>query len=167
MACAVNGCKNLKRFKPKGVTFYRFPTGSLLNEWLRVLDKEEYRYARSLYSSSSYNKLLLLGGLLIPSEAVVKICQVAETYIRKVMALTGNRIPSEDNLFPSLTIIISQKFYATSDQLFPTLVDHCLSFPSNEEKHTFILIKQIVNAYLRIRIFSLAILNNTTVILRR
>lgn len=72
------------------------------------------------------------------------------------MALTGNRIPSEDNLFPSLTIIISQKFYATSDQLFPTLVDHCLSFPSNEEKHTFILIKQIVNAYLRIRIFSLA-----------
>ncbi|KAK9737581.1 hypothetical protein QE152_g10617 [Popillia japonica] len=96
------------------------------------------------------------GGLLIPSEAVVKICQVAETYIRKVMALTGNRIPSEDNLFPSLTIIISQKFYATSDQLFPTLVDHCLSFPSNEEKHTFILIKQIVNAYLRIRIFSLA-----------
>ncbi|KAK9737588.1 hypothetical protein QE152_g10618 [Popillia japonica] len=39
MACAVNGCKNVKRFKPKGVTFYRFPTGSLLKEWLRVLDK--------------------------------------------------------------------------------------------------------------------------------
>ncbi|KAK9751698.1 THAP domain [Popillia japonica] len=57
MACAVNGCKNLKRFKPKGVTFYRFPTGSLLNEWLRVLDKgSKWQWTNKLICSEHFSQ---------------------------------------------------------------------------------------------------------------
>ncbi|KAB0801875.1 hypothetical protein PPYR_04061 [Photinus pyralis] len=41
MTCTVESCKNIRRFKPEGVTFHRLPRDSgKLEQWLHILGKD-------------------------------------------------------------------------------------------------------------------------------
>lgn len=72
------------------------------------------------------------------------------------MGLTSNKIPKEEHFFEYFVITVAQKMYPKVEQLFPLLNIHILSFSPNEVNHAFILIKQIIFCYSKIRFFNLA-----------
>lgn len=75
--------------------------------------------------------------------------------LRKILFVTNKKIPNDRNFHKILVTTISQKFYETALELFPTLAQHHLENAVNEEPHVFILIKEIVTCYTKIRIYNL------------
>lgn len=75
--------------------------------------------------------------------------------LRRILFITDKKIPNEKNFHKILVTTVSQKFYGTALELFPTLAQHHLENAVNEEPHLFVLIKQIVACYTKIRLFNL------------
>lgn len=96
------------------------------------------------------------GGLYIPSAGVTSICLVVEKYIRKIVNYTDYKLPQDEGFLPLFTIAVAQQFYTQIEVLFPNLKDPFLETPPIQQNHGFILVKEIINAYTRIRFFNLA-----------
>lgn len=98
---------------------------------------------------------LFLGGLHKPAFSVIKVCKRTEMDLRQILVTTGNRIPKEDNFFSVFVTCTAQKFYEKGLDLFPSLQNHNLEKAPDEECHVYILLKEIVFCYSKIRIHNL------------
>ncbi|KAJ8971850.1 hypothetical protein NQ317_005839 [Molorchus minor] len=85
-----------------------------------------------------FHRYLLYGGLNIPSDGVVKICNTAEIFIKRMLLITNK----------------PQQYYDKIDVLFPSFKDHFFATAIVEENHGYALIKAIVAAYSQIRLFN-------------
>lgn len=92
----------------------------------------------------------------MPSEAVIKICKKSEEGLRRVLEKTNKKIPHEPLFLTTFTTAISQQFYSASDKLFPECVSHFYNFSPVEQNHFYILVKEVVEAYTKIRLYNLA-----------
>lgn len=93
------------------------------------------------------------GGLLKPSQNVVNICIFAEKKIRFVLKLNNEKLPPEHNFLNVFINQICHDLFGKS--LFDELNQHDYD-NSFLNSHRIKLIKQIVQIYLKIRIYSIA-----------
>ncbi|CAH0558622.1 unnamed protein product [Brassicogethes aeneus] len=96
------------------------------------------------------------GGLHIPSYGLVKICQGVEIAIKNMLLSTDNKIPKEKNFMDIFVIANAQKYYTDIYNLFPILHNHFLESAPCDENHGFLLVKNIVRSYAKIRLYNLA-----------
>lgn len=99
---------------------------------------------------------LFLGGLHIPSYGLVKICRGVEIAIKNMLLSTDNKIPKEKNFMDIFVIANAQKYYTDIYNLFPILHNHFLESAPCDENHGFLLVKNIVRSYAKIRLYNLA-----------
>ncbi|KAJ8979300.1 hypothetical protein NQ317_007973 [Molorchus minor] len=156
MSCAVKNYKNAKIFRPEGIHFHgyvpTFPKGQLLHLWKSALGLDEnWQRSANKYVCSKHFKdndyliidnravlkqnavpfiiLQLLSGLNIPSDGVVKICNTAEIFIKRMLLITDKPI--------------AQQYYDKIDVPFPPFKDHFFATAIVEENHGYALIKAI------------------------
>lgn len=73
-----------------------------------------------------------------------------------MLQCTDNKLPADSQFLTQFVIATSQQFITIGERLFPDLKYHIMDTAPNEESHYCILIKGIILAYARIRIFNLA-----------
>lgn len=88
------------------------------------------------------------GGLVYPSEDVIQICQQAEKICSRLMAATNNCPPQGCNIIQQMVDVI---FCSLPPTIFSQLNDHLLDFDTFGTNHVFILTKEIIKRYLKIR----------------
>ena len=85
------------------------------------------------------------GGLINPSQDVVKICMLCERKLRHVLAINDNKISGEKNFLNVLIRQICAQLYEQT--LFESLDDHMFDHSINQN-HKMKLIKTAVEIYL-------------------
>ncbi|KAJ8983154.1 hypothetical protein NQ317_016253 [Molorchus minor] len=132
-----------KIFRPEGIHFHRFPKGQLLHLWKSALGLDEnWQRSANKYVCSKHfkdNDYLIIdnravlktkrSGLNIPSDGVVKICNTAEIFIKRMLLITDKPI--------------AQQYYDKIYVLFPSFKGHFFATAIVEENHGYALIKAI------------------------
>ena len=92
------------------------------------------------------------GGLVMPSNSVVKVCEATEKCFQRMQATLGEKLPQTVSIVPTICTVVLQE---VGLQSFSSLQDHM--FDTNpENNHIFNLIKCISRSYCTIRMHHLA-----------
>ena len=94
------------------------------------------------------------GGLVKPSESVVRVCENTERCIQRVLNSNGGTLPQAvGNNFVS-TLCLTVLSDVAQKEIFVDLYDHMLD-STPDSNHLFSLIKCISKCYIKIRMHSL------------
>lgn len=95
------------------------------------------------------------GGLITPSDGVVKVVTAAERAFRTVMPSPElmETLPSESYVDRHMQNMVMSELYGQYEQLFPSIVDHFYDHEAgHEENHITRLIRLISSFFLRMRL---------------
>lgn len=93
------------------------------------------------------------GGLVKPSDDVVKVCNSAERCLQRLLRSTDSALPQSAGIACALATAVLHE--VGSQRLFTELADHMLDCPP-DHNHIFVLIKCIAACYIKIRMHHLA-----------
>jgi len=94
------------------------------------------------------------GGLLFPSESVVRICETAEKLLKHCLNKSNNMVPVESNFPALLCSKVLHELVLPQCTLFPQLNDHMFDDATNDTNHIYFLSKQVCKAYLDLRLYA-------------
>ena len=93
------------------------------------------------------------GGLWKPSASVVKVCEVTELRVQKMLAFTSGKLPQGKGVLQGVTSCVLQDLDIS--KIFNDLDQHMFESTATDN-HIFILIKTIASCYCKIRFHHLA-----------
>ena len=93
------------------------------------------------------------GGLWKPAASVVKVCEVTELRVQKMLAFTSGKLPQGKGVLQGVTSCVLQDLDIS--KIFNDLDQHMFESTATDN-HIFILIKTIASCYCKIRFHHLA-----------
>ena len=94
------------------------------------------------------------GGLIKPSDSVVRICESTELFIQRILNCNDGALPQHSNNFVS-TLTLSVVTELTEKNIFLDLNDHMLE-STVQSNHVYTLMKCITQCFIKIRMHALA-----------
>lgn len=139
---------------PEGKQAVGYIAGYIITRLCRTIKCEICTIALLAFEKVWYHKLIILkdkGGLCYPSESVIEICLMSESVIRHAILMSGN-----DEILPKytpeyLTISILRKLQGSA--FINSFAPHNIEFFSSNADHSLLLIKAIINKYLKVRLY--------------
>ena len=97
------------------------------------------------------------GGLIFPSESVIKICEHTELLFKHSLGKVNGMIPWELNFVAVLSSTVLRELLMMEGKfckLFANLDTHIFDDAADDINHIYFLSKQVCNTYLELRMYA-------------
>ena len=144
---------NLSEFKTQIISYIAGYVIKMAVKQIHCVDCCQSLGSKKHISLSKFLEAKDRGGLLKPTEGVIKVCEETEKIIIRKLNASNGKLPRGKNIVDR--IAITALGILGDSNVFEELNEHSFTFPMEEENHVFKLIKVIAKCYSKIRFYQL------------